>query len=105
MFRYGPGFHHGPYVFGWVALALLVALLVIAVVAVVRLWSGPRGRVDPLRAPPLPTDPALTELRVRYARGDIDGDEYRRRLSDLGYPVQGEPGPPMPPAPPPSPAV
>lgn len=107
MFRYGPAFHHGPGVFAWVFLALLVALVALGVVALVRMWAGDRGRIlarpfappfAPHHAPPV--DPALGELRLRYARGEIDRDEYARRAGDLGYPLP--PGaastpPPMPP--------
>ena len=104
MFRYGPGFHHGPYVFGWVAVGLFAALLVVAVVAIARLWNSPRRGLDALHAAPpwAPADPAVTELRMRFARGDIDEDEYRRRLSGLGYPVPGDVGSPTPPVPPPT---
>ena len=108
MLRYGPAFHHGPYLPAWVALALLLALVVIGALAVARLWSGPRGRIGASHVGPTfpPVDPALTELRVRYARGEFAADEYRRRLADLGYPAQGEPGAPMaPPAPPSHPTL
>jgi uncharacterized membrane protein len=111
MFRYGPGFHHDPSVFGWFILALLVALLVLGIVALVRLWNHPHGRLGPWHAgphmmpptgphmmPPTapPVDPALTELRVRYARGDISWEEFSRRAANLGY-SQPEAGPGMPP--------
>ena len=32
-----------------------------------------------------PVDPALTRLRERYATGEIDDQEYERRLSALTY--------------------
>lgn len=108
MFRYYPGYHHGPGPLAWVLLALLVALLALGVVALVRYWSAPRhpfpGRfAGPLHPGPHPmgppADPALVELRMRYARGEIGPDEYGRRAADLGYPVP----PGSPPAPPPAP--
>jgi hypothetical protein len=43
-----------------------------------------------------PIDPALTELRIRYARGDIDWDEYSRRAANLGYLSHPDTGPGMP---------
>jgi len=89
MFRYGPaGFHHP--VFAALLLALLAALVVLGVIAVVRIWRHPPGRPAPFqRGTPQgpPVDPALTELRVRYARGDLDWDEYAQRARNLGYPL------------------
>jgi len=111
MFRYGPAFHQGPGVFFWLVLALLVALFVLGVVAVVRIWSHPHGPFAPWHTgppmarptgslmvpPPGPSiDPALTELRIRYARGDIDWDEYSRRAANLGYLPHPDTGPGMP---------
>ncbi len=80
----GPG---GPHPFGaralgpwvWVAgglFALLrLALLVGLIVLVWRLLSGDRLWRRP--------DPAAQILRERYARGEIDEDEYRKRLATL----------------------
>ena len=113
MIRYGHVFHHGPGVFAWLFLALLAAAIVLGVVALVRAWSGPRGsglastfgvhRPPPFGAHYGPAvDPALGELRLRYARGEIDRDEYARRAGDLGYPVSPPPGPPPPGASPPT---
>jgi hypothetical protein len=48
---------------------------------------------------PAAEDSALQELRLRYARGDLDRNEYVQRFRDLGG--EGpEPAPPSPPAPP-----
>jgi uncharacterized membrane protein len=94
MFRYGPGAFHHP-VFAALFLALLAALVVLGVIAVVRMWSNPR-RAAPFQGgtpPGPPIDPALTELRVRYARGDITWDEYAQRAHNLGYPPPPGPGP------------
>jgi hypothetical protein len=35
----------------------------------------------------------MTELRMRYARGDIAWDEYSARAGHLGYPLAPGPGP------------
>jgi putative membrane protein len=48
-----------------------LALLVLIVVAIIRLWPVPRQ------------DSAIALLRQRYARGDIDKNEYEQRLRDL----------------------
>jgi putative membrane protein len=106
MFRYGPGFHHGPHVLAWLFFALLVAALVLGIVALVRSWNRPRrgllGPYAPLHQHGPPPDPAVHELRTRYARGEVDRDEYLRRMSDLGYPIPdaGSPPPPAVPSPP-----
>jgi putative membrane protein len=71
---------------------LLFVLFVLLVVAVV--WLVVREvrhrRVQPAMAapgvpviPPAP-DAALEQLRLRYAGGEIDRDEYLQRLRDLG---------------------
>lgn len=95
MFGYGRfGVHHGPGPIGWLFLALLLALVVLAVLAVVRLWRAGGGANTHHRPPPGPAvDPALTELRIRYARGDISWDEYARRAAHLGLPVTWGPPP------------
>ena len=107
MFRYGH-FAHGPGVFGWLVFALFIALVVVAVVALVRTWRN-LGHAPFAYGPPgalhHPIDPALNELRIRYARGEIDWNEYVHRASNLGFPLT-PPGPyggPPPGAPPSSP--
>lgn len=102
----GPGFHHGPGVFGWLFFAAAVAFLVVAVVALLRLWRRPPGPwPGPWSRPgggPWAFDPAVHELRLRYARGEISGEEFTERAAHLGHPVPGpgaRPGPP--PGPPP----
>ena len=93
MFRYGTGGFHHP-VFAALILALILALLaalvVLGVIAVARMWRNPHGRptLFQSRTPPGPAiEPALAELRMRYARGDINWDEYAQRASHLGYPL------------------
>jgi putative membrane protein len=79
MHYYDPGMGAG----GWVLMALgLVAFwgLVIALILTVnRVWNGPRpvgpGTGDPERV-----------LADRFARGDIDAEEYERRLRILRDP-------------------
>ena len=90
MLRYGHGgFHHPVFAALFLALflALLAALVVLGVIAVVRMWRNPLGRPAPLLrgTPQSPAiDPALNELRLRYARGDIDGDEYAATRQEPG---------------------
>jgi len=71
--------------FGWWAvprlilgLALLV-LIVMACVALFRVIASPGGRF----ARPTPTSDAERVLRDRFARGEIDVEEFRARLDAL----------------------
>jgi len=98
MFRYGAGgFHHPVFaVFVLAFLAALVVLVVLAVIAVVRMWRNPRAHpVSFPRGAPAGAsmDPALAELRLRYARGDITWEEFVQRAGRLGYPFPGGTGP------------
>ena len=131
MFGYYLGYG-GLGVWGWIVSIAFVALLVFTVMSLVHLIMN-SGQLHPAVRTwgddPHGVDPAMTELRVRYARGDISWDEYLRRSSNLGAPVtapwqgqpswphpQGAPGPrsawgpqagpasPHPPSPPSSPA-
>ena len=78
--------HHGgghPW-FGFLLLVLLAAGVTLAALT---LWRAYRpGATVVTAAPPSapPRDPALAELRLRYARGEIDRDEYLQRATDLG---------------------
>jgi putative membrane protein len=59
---------------------LFVAVIAVAVVLVVRAVRTPpadRGRRDAVIR--LPED----ELRMRFARGEMDSEEFRRRMQDL----------------------
>jgi len=61
---------------------LLFWVIVIAgIVLLVRWAGGPRGQATP----PAPTSPpdARRILDERFARGEIDEDEYRRRRDTL----------------------
>jgi putative membrane protein len=69
--------HDGP---GWwiVFVLLFWALVIGSVVFVLRSrggWGPPRAQVD--------RETALDVLDTRYARGEIDADEYRERRSVL----------------------
>ncbi len=94
----GPDWHApwwGP-LYGIVPLVLLLLLLGLVVWAVVRVSrqaqvAAPAPPASPAQRP----DPALEQARMRYARGEIDRDEYLRLVADLG----GGPTAPPPPAP------
>lgn len=59
---------------------LMLALLVLSLVSIIWLLRH-MGRTTPTPAPT--RDPALDELRRRYATGEIDQDEYRHRRDQL----------------------
>ncbi len=55
-----------------------LVLVIVAVVLVARSWSGGVGSGRPLGE-----DRALAILRERYARGEIDKEEFDVRRQDL----------------------
>ncbi|MGD0984931.1 MAG: SHOCT domain-containing protein [Acidimicrobiales bacterium] len=89
----GYGFHHGPRVLAVLILLLVIAALVVGVVALVRMRRYPATHLQAGTWPPPDqrTDPALTELRVRYARGELSWEEYAQKAANLGFRVN--PGP------------
>lgn len=65
--------------FGWLGSLLLVVLLVLGIVYLVRALDLGRGTGRTAQA----DDSALRVLRERYARGEIDRDEFELRRKDL----------------------
>jgi putative membrane protein len=61
----------------------VIAVLVLAVLGSVWLWRQLRG--DQGRTSTTAADAARDTLRKRYAAGEIDDQEYQRRLSALSY--------------------
>lgn len=98
------GFHRRHFFGGVLFLLLILILIALGITLLVRLIRKPRGSVaePPLGRfvpPPPPVDPVLSELRLRYARGEISREEYLRRAADLGFPAEGGSGaPPWPPS-------
>lgn len=64
------------WLWGPLMMAVWIGLIAVVVWAIVR-------RPDSRPAPPQPGDRAREILAERYARGEIDGDEYRERLEAL----------------------
>jgi hypothetical protein len=91
--------HDGAWTFGLEELLLLLLLLTVVALGAIwlaRLRREGRGEGAPETGPPAAsptpaaaapirpgTDPALDELRLRYARGDVSSDDYRRAFDDL----------------------
>ena len=75
--------HHGSH--HWLALVLLVVLvlaLLLIAVSVVRLAFA--QRMPFVAAGSVPTDDALSVLRLRYARGEVGREEFLLAHGDLG---------------------
>ena len=69
----------------FIVATVILGLLVFACMTGVRVWrQSSSPSTDSTSAS---IDPAITELRVRFARGEIGEDEYSRRASLLGYPT------------------
>ncbi|MCO6412748.1 MAG: SHOCT domain-containing protein [Thiogranum sp.] len=71
-----------PYGLGWIFMILFWVLVIAGVIALVRwLTAGPSRREQGISTPAhrTPTD----ILRERYARGEIDREEFLQRLEDL----------------------
>ena len=90
-FAYGGGYHYGPGmmygggwgggIFGWLMMLLVVVLVVALVVGALRWLFGAGHR--PASAVPAPRKAALEILEERYARGEIDKEEFEEKRSVL----------------------
>jgi putative membrane protein len=82
----------GPDGWGWLGMGLGMIVWLVVVVAVI--WIAVRVLARPERPPmgSTPVPSAADELRMRFARSEIDEEEYRRRLAVLGErPTSGTP--------------
>jgi len=74
---------YGPSAWGWLMMVLgtlfWVALLALIVLAIMRLWPGE----GTFRSSSPREDEALAILRQRYARGEIDTEEFERMRREL----------------------
>ena len=71
--------------FIWLLLILIFAALVVAVVVFVfRRLAPPQGFARFAHAAAGPHEDALTIVRMRYARGEIDREQYLQTTADLG---------------------
>jgi putative membrane protein len=86
---------------GWLPLLLFMVAIGVAIWAVLRVTSGSRTAAvsatssEAMAAPRRP-DPAVDELRIRYARGEVTREDFLTRGRDLGEDLSAE----VPPAPP-----
>jgi putative membrane protein len=99
--RFHPGGFDGPggwHMLGGILPMLLFFILIgVGIWAVIRVTSANRAQLAGAGAAPIPRlDPALEELRLQYARGDVSREEFVQRSRDLGatVPQSEEPPPP-----------
>jgi putative membrane protein len=73
--------------FGILLMLLFWALVILGIVAVVRwLSSESQGRRERAAGAPPRAQTPLEIVRERYARGEIDRDEYEQKRRDLQVP-------------------
>jgi putative membrane protein len=78
MYWYGNGMTGWGYTLMWFTTVLLAILVIVGVVLFVRYLARPGRPTEPR----LPTAPEQL-LAQRYARGELDDDEYQHRLAVL----------------------
>jgi putative membrane protein len=82
------GFGLAHALFPWLFLLLFAVLVAVAIMAFVRFTKqtprGGAGVVPPPAGGISASDQALQSLGLRYARGEIDRDEYLQKSADLG---------------------
>ncbi|PJE60024.1 MAG: electron transporter RnfE [Candidatus Portnoybacteria bacterium CG10_big_fil_rev_8_21_14_0_10_44_7] len=75
----GSGFMGGGFWGGWLAMILFWALVILGIVYLVRRLAGPAGETTEKKTKP----GALEILQERYARGEIDQEEFLAKKKDL----------------------
>ena len=68
----------------FIVVIVILGLSIFAFTTAARVW---RSSSTSTNSPSASIDPAITKLRVRFARGEIGDVEYLRRASLLGYPT------------------
>lgn len=109
--HYGDGMGWGLSPGGWILMILfwiaLATVIVVGLIALFRMLNRPAHAHGPLPQggaphvgpPPPPEQSAQKILDARFARGEIDIDEYRLRGDELRAPRPAAPEPPPPPPP------
>ena len=77
------GFGWPGMILGWIFNLVLIVGLILLVVWIVRRIGGSSSDVRPYDGPAGRGVEPREILKARYARGEIDRDEYRQTLADL----------------------
>jgi len=78
---FGPGMMGwGMWGWGWIFMLFFWGLVIVALIFLIR-WLAGLGRSRPLSQKP--PDSALEILRQRYAKGEIDKEEFEQTKRDL----------------------
>lgn len=80
--RYGWGPHMMGWGGGWFGMILVLAVVIAVAVLIIRWLGGPWHATAPHQSPT--TQSALDILKERFARGEIDKDEFEERRRILG---------------------
>ena len=84
MYPYSEHISGWEYALGITGMVLFWVVLVLAIANAVRYLDRKRGESPPPPPPPPPRPPTAEQvLAERFARGEIDADEYRQRLDTL----------------------
>ena len=82
IYGFGPGFmaNGSSGWLGWLPLACHLIFMLIVIVLAIVIWKRHAKKVLAIHKQ---NDPALLVLRERYAQGEIDSEEFKRRREDL----------------------
>jgi putative membrane protein len=81
--HWGDGFGFG-FGFGWIFMILWWVLIIVAIVALVRWLASPSSGCSGRRVAEKSTEKsALDILKERYARGEIEQEEFQRKKREL----------------------
>ena len=78
----------GGWIFGWIVMIAVVALIVVGIILLVRGLSGrhDQNQIGYPQGPPPGGGAPQTGMQIleeRYARGEIDREEFLKRKADL----------------------